>query len=84
MSGNRRMAAGRASAVASRRPVLGALIPFTLIVILPTNKRLLNPSLDKDSQLAQQLLHRWARLHAVRSALGLASFLVFLLAAIWR
>jgi hypothetical protein len=57
---------------------------FTLIVILPTNKRLLDPSLDKDSKLAEQLLQRWATLHAVRSALSLASFLVFLVAAIRR
>ena len=64
--------------------LLGAVIPFTLIVILPTNKRLLDPSLDKDSKLAEQLLQRWATLHAVRSALSLASFLVFLFAALWR
>ncbi len=64
--------------------LLGAVIPFTLIVILPTNKRLLNPSLDKDSKLADQLLQRWATLHAVRSALSLAAFLVFLFAAICR
>src|SRR6266852_1493638 len=62
--------------------LLGALIPFTLIVILPTNKRLLDPSLDKDSELADQLLHRWATLHAVRSSLSLGSFLGFLFAAI--
>jgi len=59
-----------------------AISPFTLIVILLTNKRLLDPSLDKDSQLAEQLLQRWATLHAVRSALSLASFLVFLFAII--
>jgi len=27
--------------------LLGSVIPFTLIVILPTNKRLLSPALDK-------------------------------------
>jgi hypothetical protein len=64
--------------------LLGALIPFTLLVILPTNKRLLDPSLDKDSKLAEQLLHRWAMLHTVRNCLSLASFLAFLLTAIWR
>ena len=52
--------------------LLGAVIPFTLIVILPTNKRLLDPSLDKDSELGRQLLQRWSKLHAVRSALSLA------------
>jgi uncharacterized membrane protein len=64
--------------------LLGAAIPFTLIVILPTNKRLLDPSLDKDSRFAAQLLQRWATLHAVRTALSLASLLVFLFAALWR
>ena|SRR5213593_2092850 len=30
--------------------LLGSVIPFTLIVILPTNKQLLNPVLDRVSQ----------------------------------
>ena len=62
--------------------LLGAVIPFTLIVILPTNKRLLDQSLDKDSKFAEQLLQRWAALHAVRTALSLASFLLFLFVTI--
>lgn len=57
--------------------VLVAVIPFTLIVIYPTNKRLLDSSLDKNSAEAAELLKRWARLHAVRSVLGLVSFLIF-------
>ena len=53
--------------------LLGAVIPFTLLVILPTNKRLLDPGLDRRSAEAAELLHRWGRLHAVRSVLsGLA------------
>ncbi|MBM2841469.1 MAG: hypothetical protein HW412_1997 [Bacteroidetes bacterium] len=58
--------------------IIGAVIPFTLIVILPTNKRLLDTSLDKNSELARQLLTRWGRLHAVRSLLSLAALLIFL------
>jgi hypothetical protein len=58
--------------------LLGGVMPFTIFAILPTNKRLLDPSLDKDSQLAGQLLGRWGRLHAVRSGMSLASFLVLL------
>ena len=50
---------------------LGAVIPFTLIVIFPTNKLLLNSSLDKNSKLTSRLLIRWGKLHAVRSILGL-------------
>jgi uncharacterized membrane protein len=59
--------------------ILGAVIPFTLVVIFPTNKRLLDSSLDKGSELASKLLTRWGRLHAVRSALSLISFLLFVL-----
>jgi uncharacterized membrane protein len=59
--------------------LLGAVIPFTLLVIFPTNKQLLDPGLDKNSSLAEQLLVRWGRLHAVRSLLSLASFVLFLL-----
>src|SRR5687768_12040560 len=35
------------------------VIPFTVIVILPTNKKLLDASLDKDSEYARHLLNRW-------------------------
>jgi hypothetical protein len=58
--------------------LLGAVIPFTLIAISPTNKQLLNPTLDKNSTIAEELLTRWGRLHAVRSILSLASFVIFL------
>jgi len=59
--------------------LLGLVIPFTFIVILPTNRKLLNPDLVKESPDARLLLDRWARLHAVRSVLSFSSFLVFLL-----
>ena len=64
--------------------LLGAVIPFTIIVILPTNRQLLHPSLDKDSELAQQLLRRWGKLHAARSCMSLASLLMFLYSAFWH
>jgi uncharacterized membrane protein len=58
--------------------LLGSVIPFTLIVIFPTNKQLLDPNLDKKSDLALRLLTRWGRLHAVRSILSFAAFTIFL------
>ncbi len=57
---------------------LGAVIPLTLIVIMPTNKQLLDPALDKDSALAKQLLVRWGRLHALRTILSGVAFVIFL------
>jgi hypothetical protein len=56
--------------------LLGAVVPFTLFVIMPTNRRLLNPSRDGDSSETRALLEHWAKLHAVRSALGLAAFVL--------
>ena len=50
--------------------------PFTLVVILPTNRRLLKPTLDPDSPDAVVLMRRWGDLHAVRTALGLLAFVI--------
>ena len=54
--------------------LLGALIPFTLVVIKPTNRRLLDPGLDSGSGEARELLSRWGRLHAVRTVVGVTVF----------
>jgi hypothetical protein len=64
--------------VARWRGVLGSVIPFTLIVIMPTNKQLLSATLDTRSAQAERLLARWGTLHAVRSVLGGAALLVLL------
>ena len=62
--------------------LLGAVVPFTLAIMLPTNKRLLNPALDARSPAALALLLRWGRLHAIRTVLGGASFVIFLARAL--
>ena len=62
---------------------LGAVIPFTLIVMFPVNKKLLNPSLDKSSENAAELLSRWGLLHSMRSFLSLASFLIFIMSLVF-
>jgi uncharacterized membrane protein len=59
--------------------VLFLVIPFTLVVIFPTNKKLLDASLDRSSESASDLLRKWARLHAVRSVLSLTAFLIFVI-----
>lgn len=58
-----------------------SVIPFTAIVILPTNNRLLAPGRDKASAETRQLLETWGRLHAVRSVLSLAASVLFIWAA---
>jgi hypothetical protein len=64
--------------------LLGSVIPFTLIVILPTNKRLLSPTLDRRSSETGRLLARWGALHAVRSVLSGMAMLLFLYLAIFK
>jgi hypothetical protein len=58
--------------------LLIAVVPFTLVVILPTNKQLLDPALDPVGERAAALLARWGRLHAMRVVLSSAAFAIFL------
>ena len=58
--------------------LLVSVIPFTALVIMPTNKKLLDPETANDLDQAEKLLTRWGRLHAVRSVLSSASLLTFL------
>jgi len=78
------LTAGIAAWISERDPrtlvaalLLGSVVPFTLVVVAPTNRRLLDPELDPASPDARLLLVRWGRLHAVRSVLGLAALLLF-------
>ncbi len=69
-------AQGRGGLVLIAGLLLGSVVPFTLVVIRPTNRRLLDPALDRASSEAAWLLVQWGRLHTVRS---LASGLAFAL-----
>ena len=60
--------------------ILGLVVPFTLVVIRPTNTRLLGLDPKRDLALAETLLARWNRLHLVRSALSGLALVLFL----WR
>jgi hypothetical protein len=64
--------------IAAGAVLLGTSIPFTLIFILPTNKQLLDPTLDLQSSRTAELLGRWNRLHGVRTALSAAAFVLLL------
>jgi len=53
-----------------------SVVPFTFIVIMPTNKQLLDPELDRSSAETLALLKKWGQLHGVRSlASALASII---------
>jgi len=57
---------------------IGAVIPFTFIVIMPTNQKLLAPGRDPGSAETRELLVTWGKLHAVRSVLSFISLVVYI------
>jgi Domain of unknown function (DUF1772) len=59
---------------------LGAVVPYTLIVMFPVNKRLERADLDPSSPEALRLLQTWGRLHAIRSALSFLALVLFVTA----
>jgi hypothetical protein len=63
--------------------LLLAVVPFTLLVVFPTNKRLHDLHAKGQIGDAGMLLRRWNALHAVRTALSLVA-LVFMLFALHR
>jgi hypothetical protein len=62
--------------------LLIANVPYTLLVILPTNTVLMNTAAADAGPQTRSLLAKWGRLHAVRSLLGLGATLVFLWASV--
>ena len=70
---------GRGTQVLLAGLLIGLVVPFTLIVIFPTNTRLSDADLDVSSSKAAALLDKWNRLHAVRSAAGFLAFVLLLL-----
>jgi hypothetical protein len=64
------------------RWLLGALLifanwPYTLLVILPVNKRIEATAADQASAETRALIQRWGTLHAGRSLLGVAATIVY-------
>jgi hypothetical protein len=55
--------------------------PYTLLVIRPTNNRLMEMDADAAGTDARRLIEKWARQHAVRTGLGFAAVLSFLWAS---
>ena len=58
--------------------LIGAVVPFTFLVVMPTNRKLLDPQRDLSSRQTHDLLQTWNRLHAVRTASSLAAAMLYL------
>jgi hypothetical protein len=56
---------------------IGAVVPFTFIVIMPTNHELLAPGRDLSTTETRGLLEKWGKLHGVRSALSFIASVIY-------
>ncbi len=69
------------------RWLLGALLifanwPYTLLAILPVNTRIQSVPSEAANDDSRKLIETWGRLHAGRSALGIAASAVYLWATV--
>jgi Domain of unknown function (DUF1772) len=58
--------------------LIGLVVPFTFIAVMPTNHQLLALGPDLSSVETRSLLEKWGRLHAVRSVLSFLASIVYL------
>jgi len=52
--------------------------PYTLLGIMPTNRRLNATANESADSTSRVMIETWGRLHAVRSGLGMAAALAYL------
>jgi hypothetical protein len=69
-------ALGQGYAVLVAGLVLALVTPFTLIVIMPTNKQLLDPRRHGSTPGTEGLLKTWGSLHLVRTAISLIALAI--------
>ena len=65
--------------------LVGALVlvanwPYTMLVIMPTNRMLMATDPARAGPETRAMVETWGALHAVRTALGFSATLIFLLA----
>ncbi len=62
--------------------ILLALLPYTLIAVMPVNRRLMSISADAADESVRDEVQRWGLVHAGRTLLGIAAALIFLWATL--
>jgi hypothetical protein len=62
--------------------ILIAAWPYTMIVMMRTNKRLMTMVPAEAGPDSRALLKKWGQMHAIRTGLGLASVVMFVLASL--
>jgi hypothetical protein len=71
--------AGRSIWVLIGGLLLALVVPFTLVVIMSTNRQLQDPRRDGNTPGTRHLLERWGKLHLVRTAISLGALAILAL-----
>lgn len=58
--------------------IIGAVVPFTFMIVMPVNDELLRLEQDSVSNRSVALLKKWGRLHSVRSCLSIIAAIFYL------
>jgi len=67
---------GRGTSVLVAGIVLATVVPWTLIIIMPTNRQLLDPSRVSSTPDTDVLLKKWGRLHTIRTVASLLALVI--------
>ena len=67
---------GRGTSVLVAGIVLATVVPWTLIIIMPTNRQLLDPGRVSTTPDTDVLLKKWGRLHAIRTVASLLALVI--------
>ena len=57
--------------------LIGANWPYTLLIIMPTNKMLDETPAGNANATTRAMMQQWGRLHGVRSTLGIAAVIAY-------
>jgi hypothetical protein len=67
---------GRGTSVLVAGIVLATVVPWTLIIIMPTNRQLLDPARVSSTPDTDLLLKKWGRLHTIRTVASLLALVI--------
>jgi hypothetical protein len=67
---------GRGTSVLVAGIVLATVVPWTLIIIMPTNRQLLDPARASSTPDTDLLLRKWGRLHTIRTVASLLALVI--------
>jgi len=89
IAGHRRVSFGHADVVADQQLGMASWcrrhrrqLAYTLLIMAPTNNKLMGTDLARSGPTSRALLEKWGSLHAIRTVLGFASTPIFLWASI--